>query len=157
MQVRDLMNTDFSSIPRNASISTAARQMRDLNVGMMPVEQHGDIVGAVTDRDIIVRIIAAGADPNATPVVDAMSTEIIVCVEDDELEYAASIMMKYRIRRLMVQNNSGDYVGILSLADVVRHRGAARLSTHVLEEITRREPMPRCDTIVSATRSEPAR
>jgi len=157
MQVRHLMNADFNSIPQDASINTAARRMRDLNIGMMPVEQHGEIVGAVTDRDIIVRIIAEGADPNVTPVVDAMSTEILVCVEDDELEHAANIMMKYRIRRLMVQNNSGDYVGILSLADVVRHRGTARLSAHVLEEITRREPMLRCDTIVSATRSEPFR
>jgi signal-transduction protein with cAMP-binding, CBS, and nucleotidyltransferase domain len=132
MQVRDLMNADFSSISQDKSITTA-------------------------DRDMIVRIIADDADPNATPVVDAMSTEIIVCVEDDELEHAANIMMKYRIRRLMVRNSSGDYVGMLSLADVVQHRSAARLCAHVLEEITRCEPMLRCDTIVSATRSEPFR
>ncbi len=157
MQVRDLMNADFRSIPLDASITTTARRMRDMNVGMMPVEQHGEIVGAVTDRDMIVRIIAEGADPNATPVIGAMSTEIIVCVEDDELEHAASIMMKYRIRRLMVQNNSGDYVGILSLADIVRHRGAAWLSAHVLEEITRHEPVVAGSMFISATRSEPVR
>lgn len=136
MLIRDVMRRSFISIAKDAAIRTAAQRMRDLDVGMLPVEQDGEIVGTITDRDITVRATATGADPNATPVGSIMSSDVFTCVEDDDLRHAARIMVEYQIRRLMVQDNSGGFVGMLSLADLARHREADNLSADILEMVS---------------------
>lgn len=136
MQVRDIMTHSIKSIARNAAIREAARQMRDLDVGMLPVEDQGEIVGTVTDRDITIRATAAGADPDDTAVSDVMSNEIFVCTEDDDLEQASRTMEEHQIRRLMVQNSNGDFTGMLALADLARHRETADLGAGILEEVS---------------------
>lgn len=135
MKVRDIMTGRLETIPQNSTIRDAARKMRDQNVGMLPVELNGEIVGAVTDRDITVRVTSSGADPNKTKVDKAMSTEVLTCIEDDDLQQAAEIMEKHQIRRLMVQNNSGDFTGIISLADLALHR-KQKLEVKVLEQLS---------------------
>jgi len=134
MRVREIMSHCFRSIPRNVPIRNAAVWMRDLNVGMFPVEENGEIIGAVTARDITVRGTASGIDPDATPVGDVMSNEIYTCVEDDDLLHAARIMEHHRIRRLMVQNSDGEFVGMLTLADLARHLVSVPLCTLVLQD-----------------------
>lgn len=136
MQVSDIMSRRFQSIERDAPIRNAAQQMRDLDIGMLPVEEHGEIIGTVTDRDITIRATASGADPSATPVGDVMSNEIYTCIEEDDLQQAARIMEEHQIRRLMVQNDSGEFVGMLALADLARHHETERLSAEILEEIS---------------------
>ncbi|MCO6411424.1 MAG: CBS domain-containing protein [Thiogranum sp.] len=136
MQVRDIMTHSFRSIARNAAIREAARQMRDLDVGMLPVEDRGEIVGTVTDRDITIRATADGADPDDTAVSDVMSNEIFACTEDDDLEQASRTMEDHQIRRLMVQNSEGDFTGMLALADLARHRETAGLGAAILEEVS---------------------
>jgi CBS domain-containing protein len=136
MQVSEIMSRNFNNIGADAAIRHAAKRMRDLDVGILPVEQNGDIVGTVTDRDIAVRAIASGADPNTTPVSNVMSTQVYVCLQEDDLQQAARIMEKYQIRRLMVQDGNGNFVGMLSLADLARHREAERLGAQILEEIS---------------------
>lgn len=136
MQVRDIMNKGFERIARNVPIRDAARHMRELDVGMLPVEENGEIVGTVTDRDITIRATAAGANPETTPVADAMSAELYTCEETDDLQQAARIMEEHQIRRLMVQNSSGEFVGMLTLADLARHRETGQLSAEILEEVS---------------------
>jgi CBS domain-containing protein len=136
MLVRDIMTRRFETIDQDAAIRSAAQRMRDLDVGMLPVHQDGDIVGTVTDRDITIRVTAVGADPRRTPVRDAMSNEVFACVEDDDLKQAARIMEDHQIRRLMVQNDDGVFTGILSLADLAHHHETERLSARILEEVT---------------------
>jgi CBS domain-containing protein len=137
MQVREIMSRSFETIARGAAIRDAAEQMRDLGVGMLPVDEDGEIIGTLTDRDITVRGTAAGANPDATPVSDVMSNEIYACSQDDDLEQAARIMEDHQIRRLMVQDNSGEFVGMLSLADLAQHRETAPLGAEILEEVSR--------------------
>ena len=91
MHVSDIMSHSFRSISQEASIRNAARQMRDMDIGMLPVEHNGEIVGTVTDRDITIRATADGADPNQTHVSDVMSNEIYTCVENDDLGKAARL------------------------------------------------------------------
>ena len=136
MQVRDIMSKNLERIAGNAPIGDAAQHMRDLDVGMLPVEEHGEIVGTVTDRDITIRATAGGADPETTPVADAMSSELYTCEEHDDLQQAARIMEDHRIRRLMVQNSSGEFVGMLTLADLARHRETEQLSAEILEQVS---------------------
>jgi CBS domain-containing protein len=141
MQVRELMKRNLESILRVASIRNAAEKMRALDVGMLPVQENGEVVGTVTDRDITIRATAAGADPNATSVGDVMSTAIFTCVEDDDLLQAARIMEEHQIRRLMVQDAGGHFVGMLSLADLARRRETENVSAEVLAEVSRPPPM----------------
>lgn len=136
MQVSEIMSRSFDNIDVDAAIRSAAKRMRDLDVGMLPVEQNGEIVGTVTDRDLTVRAIASGADPNTTPVNNVMSTHVYACLQEDDLQQAAHIMEEYQIRRLMVQDSNGNFVGMLSLADLARHREAEQLGAQVLEEVS---------------------
>ena len=136
MQISDIMSRRFECIVRGASIRDAARQMRDLDVGMLPVEDNGQIVGTVTDRDIAIRATAEGADPEATPVGEIMSKELFTCTEDDDIQTASRLMEKHQVRRLMVQNSMGQFVGMLALADLARHHEIDQLSAEVLEEIS---------------------
>jgi CBS domain-containing protein len=135
MKVRDIMTRKLETIPQNSTIRDAAEKMRDQDIGMLPVEQNGEIVGAVTDRDITIRATSSGADPNKTKVDKAMSTEVLSCIEDDDLQHAAEIMENHQIRRLMVQDNSGEFTGIISLADLALHH-KVKLEAKILEQVS---------------------
>jgi CBS domain-containing protein len=139
MQVRDTMSRNFESIPLDATIRTAANQMRELDVGMLPVEEKGEVVGTVTDRDITIRGTAIGSDPATTPVSAVMSHEIFTCLEEDDLHEAARIMEEHQIRRLMVQDNDGRFVGVLALADIARQPATDSLGAEVLHEVSQAE------------------
>jgi predicted transcriptional regulator len=138
------MTPRIESVHFDASIREAARRMRDLNLGMLPVRDDRDIIGTLTDRDITIRASAAGLDPNVTPISEIMSHEIFVCYDDDAVEQAARIMERYRIRRLMVQNDRGDFVGMLALADIARHRAVNGLGAEILEEVSQPPPATPC-------------
>ena len=136
MKVREIMKREFRSVARDATIRDAARQMREAGVGMLPVEDGQEIVGSVTDRDITIRATANGADPNTTPVSEVMSHEVFTCVEDDDLRQAAQIMEDNQIRRLMVQNDESEFVGMLAIADLARHQETAQLLNEVIEQVS---------------------
>lgn len=138
MQVRDVMTRNFTSIERQAAIRNAAEKMRELDIGMLPVDEGGEIIGAVTDRDITVRATAQGADPNTTTVGEIMSNEVYACYEDNDLEEAARIMADHQIHRVMVTNDSGEFVGMLALADLARNPETERLTAAILEEVSQR-------------------
>ena len=137
MHVSDIMSHKLNGIAQDASISNAAQLMRELDIGMLPVVQDGDVIGTLTDRDITIRATAAGADPNQTHVSDVMSHEIYTCLEDDDLKKAAKIMEEHQIRRLMVQDKRGKFVGLLALADLARHHETEKLSVEILEEVSK--------------------
>lgn len=138
MQVRDVMTHNFTSIERQAAIRNAAEKMRELDIGMLPVDEGGEIIGTVTDRDITVRATAQGADPNTTTVGDIMSNEVYACYEDNDLEEAARIMADHQIHRVMVTNDSGEFVGMLALADLARNPETDRLTAAILEELSQK-------------------
>lgn len=138
MQVRDVMTHNLTSIGRQAAIREAAERMRELDVGMLPVKDDGEIVGTVTDRDITVRATAKGADPNTTTVGEIMSNEVYACYEDNDVEEAARIMADHQLHRLMVTNASGEFIGMLALADLARNPASEPLTAGILEEISQR-------------------
>lgn len=136
MQVREIMSSHLQSVAPDASLSYAAQQMRDLDIGMLPVQADGEIVGTLTDRDITIRATASGSDPNATQVGEIMSHDIFTCSEEDELMQAARIMEDHQVRRLIVQDQSGKYVGMLALADIARHREMEDLGAEILSGVS---------------------
>lgn len=120
MQVRDLMSSDVEVIAPDTTIQDAARRMRDANVGALPVGDNDQLIGLVTDRDIVVRGVAEGkADGNAT-VRDVLTDDLTFCFEDDDVDDAANLMADRQVRRLPVLSVDKKLVGMLALADISR-------------------------------------
>ena len=121
-QVRDLMNQKPIKVPSSSSLIDAARKMREADVGAIVVEDDGKIRGLITDRDIAIRAVAQGRDPNTTRVVDICSTELTTLSPNDDLDRAIDMMRKKAIRRVPVVDASNQAVGILSLGDLAMER-----------------------------------
>jgi CBS domain-containing protein len=97
--------------------------MADLDVGALPVGEEDRLVGMITDRDIAVRAVGTGRDPE-TRVREVMSQEVMYCFEDEDVERVVKNMADIQVRRLPVVNREKRLVGIVSLADVARKEGA---------------------------------
>src|SRR4051795_1115259 len=105
MKLKDIMTPSVECVRPGDTLQEAARKMRDLDVGPMPVCGDNDkIVGMLTDRDITIRATAEGVDPKHTRVQDVMSEEVIWCFEDQDTDEAAKLMQERQVRRLLVMN-----------------------------------------------------
>ncbi len=118
MLVREVMTRHAATIDVGDTIGEAARRMRQLGVGALPILEEGTLAGIVTDRDLAVRGVAEGVDPERTPVRVAMTPQVIACVEDDDIEDAARRMEESAVRRLMVLDREGHLSGMLSVEDL---------------------------------------
>jgi CBS domain-containing protein len=123
MQVRKAMSSKVKIANPNQSIRDAARLMAQLDCGCLPVGEDDRLVGMITDRDIVVRAVAAGKSLK-TPIREIMSHEVRYCFEDAEVDDVAQNMADIRVRRLPVLNRGKRMVGILSLGDIARTEGA---------------------------------
>jgi len=118
MQVKDLMTTGISCVRPEASLIQAAKQMKQENIGSIPVcNDKGEILGIVTDRDIVIRALSEDSQKNT--VAEIMTTAIISATPNMNTHEAALLLSKYQIRRLPVVS-SGKLVGMLSIADIAR-------------------------------------
>jgi CBS domain-containing protein len=132
--VREAMTPSPRSVSKDASVVEAARLMIAEDVGSLPVVRGSELVGIVTDRDLVAEVMAKELDPNKTLVADVCSEEPTVVSPDEPLDATLHRMASERVRRLPVVEQ-GRLVGILSEADVARH--AAHESTGgMLEHVT---------------------
>ena len=137
MQVKQVMTPNVECTQPTATLSDAARKMRDFDIGPLPVCSDDDrLAGMITDRDITVRAVADGLDPRTTMVRDVMTPTIIYCYEDQDVSDAAHMMEQNQIRRLVVLNRDKRLVGILSLGDVAVDAGDEQLAGHTLEAVS---------------------
>jgi len=137
MRVMEAMTKGVACVRPGETLREAAGKMRDLDVGPLPVCGDNDrLVGMLTDRDITVRAVAEGWDPNSTHVSDAMSEGIAYCYEDQDIEDAAQMMREKQIRRLVVLNRDKRLVGILSLGDLAVGTKDELLAGKTLEEVS---------------------
>jgi CBS domain-containing protein len=135
MKVAELMTADVEIIRPDDSLQTAARMMADLDAGILPVGENDRLVGMITDRDITVRAVAAGRNPEKTTVRDAMSDAVRYCFEDEDSEEVARKMGAWQIRRLPVLSREKRLVGIVSLGDLVIG-GSEEPAREALKEIS---------------------
>ena len=116
-QVKELMTERPVTLAREASLTEAARLMRDRGIGDVIVVEGDRATGIVTDRDIVIRGVAEGNDPDATRVGDVLSGELASVAPDDPVDRAIQLMRELAIRRLPVVE-SGKPVGVVSLGDL---------------------------------------
>jgi CBS domain-containing protein len=119
VEVREVMTSDVVSIPPELTLQDAASIMKTLDVGSLPVSDGERLIGMITDRDITLRAIAEGRDPRTTDVADVMTNEVVCCQEHDEVQRAAGLMRRERLRRLLVVDAGGRLVGIVSLGELM--------------------------------------
>jgi CBS domain-containing protein len=134
-RVQDAMTVDPVTIGRSDSVASAARLMESADVGSVPVVDQGTPVGIVTDRDIAIRVVAQGKDPQQTQVADIATDQPYYVHPDQDLDEALELMAYRKVRRLLVVDDS-QLVGVLSQADVV-HEAKEKKAAHVIEEISR--------------------
>jgi CBS domain-containing protein len=119
MQVNQAMTREVRVATPGQSIREAAKLMAELDAGSLPVGDNDRLVGMITDRDIAIRAVAAGKNPD-TPVRDIMSAEVKYCFEDEDLDHVAKNMADIQVRRLPVVNREKRLVGIISLGDLAQ-------------------------------------
>jgi CBS domain-containing protein len=115
-------------------VEDVARMMSEIDSGAVPVAEGDVVVGMITDRDIVIRVVAERRD-GFTPVSDVMTEGVESCLEDDDIAEAARRMAELQMRRLVVFDGEGKLSGIISLGDIaIEHQGD--LATEALEEIS---------------------
>jgi CBS domain-containing protein len=124
MLIKEVMTPFAETIGSEESIEAAARKMKGLGIGALAVCEHDVVIGIVTDRDIVVRSVAAGEDPVRASVREAMTPLVISCSEEDELEHAARVMEDRAVRRLFVLDDAGRPVGVVSVDDLALENAA---------------------------------
>ena len=134
-RIREVMTPSPETVEPGQPVAEAAKLMKQADVGMIPVVQEGQLSGTVTDRDIVLRVIAEGKSPASTTVGEIASGEVVTVDPEQELEEALELMSKHQVRRLPVVEN-GRLIGVLAQADVARE-GDEREVGHTVEEISR--------------------
>jgi CBS domain-containing protein len=119
--VSDIMTAAPVTVEPQASVREVARIMRDENLGAVLVTDDDRLRGLVTDRDLVVRSLAEGGDPERTSVADAISGDLITLTPEDDLDHAAEQMREHAVRRIPVVED-GRPVGIVALGDLAMER-----------------------------------
>ena len=115
---REVMTKDPASCSASETVTKVAGLMKQHDVGSVPVVESDRLVGIVTDRDIVLKVVAGGRNPEQAAVKDAMTPNPVSCKEDDDLEYALRLMKERQVRRMPIVDGGGRLTGIIAQADV---------------------------------------
>ncbi len=118
---KDIMTSRLMLVNRRATLVAAASRMRDEKIGILPVVDRGHLVGMITDRDLAVRAMAEGLDPRLTMVEAIMTPKVVSCSEEEPIEDLHFLMKRHGVHRLVVINDKGKPVGIVSIEDLEKH------------------------------------
>ncbi|MFF3619374.1 CBS domain-containing protein [Streptomyces sp. NPDC002467] len=121
-QVHEVMTERPVTVEKVTSLAEAARVMRDAGIGDVLVVDEGRLRGILTDRDLVIRAMAENRDPAETTVQAVCSTEPITVDPEAGVDQAADLMRRHKLRRLPVQNDDGELVGVVTLGDLAVER-----------------------------------
>jgi CBS domain-containing protein len=130
MLVTELMTQFARTVESSMAMSEAAELMRDHDVGVLPVLEGERLTGMLTDRDLVVRGLAEGKDPELTTVREIMTPRVATVFDDQDLDEAIQVMRENRVRRVAVISHDRRLLGVLSEADLPKHPGTAELEEH---------------------------
>lgn len=135
MNAKDVMTKDPATLGPEATLGEAATLMRQEDCGSIPIVDGGRLVGIVTDRDIVIRAVAAGKDVRSTRVSEVMSADPVCISPDTEVDEAANVMAERQIRRLPVVED-GKLAGILVIGQIARREPDEQQTGETLKEIS---------------------
>jgi CBS domain-containing protein len=133
------MTRDVVTSTAEATVVEVAQLMKEEDIGPILIvdnEQNNTLVGIVTDRDIVLKVIAEGRDPKKTRVGDVMSKKLVTCRADDDVDVAMQAMAQYQLRRIPVVDDRMRLVGIISQADVATRANEPEKTAEVVKEIS---------------------
>jgi predicted transcriptional regulator len=136
--VKELMTAQPTLISPDVTLQDAAKQMKKIDCGVLPVGTADRLEGVITDRDITIRAVAEGRDPTQAKVSQYMSDRVYTCNEDNNLQEAADIMAKHGISRLIVDNEDGKVTGILTFGCILRKDVDTYELSQVIKHATRK-------------------
>ena len=138
MRCEELMTSEVELLDVRATVRDAARMMRDLNIGFLPVvDDAQQLVGVLTDRDIAVRVVAENHGPSVA-VDQVMTEDVITCDPEDDVERAEALMAVNQKSRLVCVDETGHVAGVISLADIAQYEDETRAG-EVIADVTARE------------------
>jgi len=137
-RVKDVMIGDVLTIAASASITEAAQLMRDGNVGVLPVVDDGRLRGIVTDRDIVVRALAAGADPSTTPIGDCATWDTVCAWPESPVDEVMEVMAECQVGRLPVVDEDNCVIGIVTLSSLALRSADGDEALHTAQEVSKR-------------------
>jgi len=134
-RIRDIMTSNPSTVEPDKTVVDAARIMKQEDAGVVPVTENGRLTGMVTDRDIAIRVVAEGRDPQSTPVREVASKDLVTVDPQQDLDEALRLMAQHQVRRLPVVEEAGRLVGVVAQADVARQADDTQTG-QVVQEIS---------------------
>jgi len=129
------MTPNPTSVEASTSVADAAKLMRDEDVGLLPISSGDRLEGTVTDRDIAIRVVAEGRDPQATAVREIASTDLVTVDPKQDVDEAVRLMAQHQVRRLPVVEEGGRLVGIVAQADIAE-QGDDSQTGQLVQEIS---------------------
>jgi CBS domain-containing protein len=141
-KVSDVMTGRPRAVTPQTPLTEVAELMEAEDVGSIPVVEDDRLVGIVTDRDIVVRAIAKGKDPQGMPASAVSSRELVTVSPDDDLSAALELMARHQVRRLAVTGENERLLGVVSQADVARE-AKEKDTGEVVQSISREPQGPR--------------
>jgi CBS domain-containing protein len=135
-KISELMSPNPCAIEADKPVAYAARMMKDEDVGLAPIVEGDRLVGTLTDRDIVTRVVAEGRDPQSVAVREVASTDLVTVDPGQELDDALQLMARNQVRRLPVVEEDGRLVGVVSQGDVARE-AKDKQTGELVEEISK--------------------
>lgn len=135
----EVMTRNPVSVRPDDTVVSVARLMKEKDIGPVPIVENNDskkLIGIVTDRDLAIHVVAEGRDPNTTRVADVMSTDLITCRADEEIESALNAMSTNQLRRIPVVDGNSNLVGIIAQADIATRMNKPEKTGEVVKEIS---------------------
>jgi CBS domain-containing protein len=121
------------------TVASVARLMKENDIGPVPIVDDNSskkLVGIVTDRDLAIKVVAAGRDPQATAVREVMTTSVITCRDDDDIETALDAMSTQQLRRIPVVDDGNMLLGIIAQADIATRMDSPEKTGEVVKDIS---------------------
>jgi CBS domain-containing protein len=137
-RIKDVMIPDVVTIDATATLAEAAGVMREANVGMLPVTDGENLIGVVTDRDLVIRGMAQDVKPSSVQVSECMSTNVIAVPPDAPVEGAMEIMAREQIGRLPVIDADGKLIGVVTLSSLALRSPQQENTLEAAQEVSRR-------------------
>jgi CBS domain-containing protein len=134
--IKEAMTSSPKTVTTDQTVVDAARVMKQEDAGVVPIVEGNRLVGVVTDRDIAIKVVAEGKQPQSTKVTEIASRDLVTIDPQQELDEALRLMAQHQVRRLPVVEEDGKLVGILAQADIAQ-AGHDTLTGETVQQISK--------------------